>query len=408
MSTELLEPPTEPRERFVLEVASGPDQGARCAVEDGLVVGSGEGVDFRLTDPTISSKHFMLQLGPSGASVRDLSSANGLFVAGVRTSEFIALRGATFTAGRTGFRLTGLTVTQAPEKVLGVSSRSPTYLSMLRALSAVARSHNTVLLLGETGVGKSTLAKIVHQASPRAAKPFVSLDCGTIAQELVESTLFGHVVGAFTGATANRLGYCRQADGGTLFLDEVGELPLTAQVKLLRVLETRHVRPVGADHEDAADFRLLVATHRDLLAMVKAGQFRSDLYYRIEKITIRVPALRERREDLFDLIDAQLASMGRDAWELPNSLRQQLLAHHWPGNMRELFNVLERTFVLGTSTPAVDRSYKEAKEELVEVFARAYFSDLFRRSKGNVAEMARTAGVARTYAHELVKKYDLK
>jgi two-component system, NtrC family, response regulator GlrR len=407
-TTEELDPPTEPRERFVLEVVSGPDVGARCAVEDGLVVGSAEGVGLRLTDAAVSARHFLLELGPQGATVKDLGSANGLFLSGARTAEFLAFRGATFTAGRSVFRLTGVTVSEAPETVMGVASRSPEYLTMLRGLAAVARSHNTVLLLGETGVGKSSLAKTIHDASPRAGQPFVALDCGTIAHELVESTLFGHVVGAFTGATTDRRGYCREADGGTLLLDEVGELPLSAQVKLLRVLETRLVRPVGADQEEGADFRLIAATHRDLPAMVKAGQFRSDLYYRLERITFRVPALRERREDLFDLIDGHLATIGKDPWDLPVPLRQQLLAHPWPGNLRELFNVLQRTFVLGPTAPATDKSYKEAKEELVDVFARAYFSDLFRRTKGNVTEMARTAGVARTYAHELVKKYDLK
>jgi transcriptional regulator with GAF, ATPase, and Fis domain len=274
---------------------------------------------------------------------------------------------------------------------------------------------STVLLTGETGTGKELLARGIHAASPRRHRPFVVLDCGALAPALIESELFGHAKGSFTGANAAREGAFSSADGGTVFLDEIGELPLELQPKLLRVLESRTVRRVGGDTPKAIDVRVLAATHRDLPAEVKAGRFREDLFFRLAVVVAQVPPLRVRKGDVALLIGAILARLQRPDFELPVALLAKLEHHHWPGNVRELRNVIERavsggSFGLEAEAGPTARAppYKQAKELLVDDFTREYFTRLFQTSGGNVAEMARAAGIARTYAHEVIKKYGLK
>jgi two-component system response regulator PilR (NtrC family) len=221
----------------------------------------------------------------------------------------------------------------------------------LRALIArVARSQAPVHITGESGTGKELVARLIHQSGARADGPFVAVNCGAIPSELMESELFGHRRGSFTGAVADKPGLVQSAEGGTLFLDEVADLPLHMQVKLLRVIQEKAVRPIGAPKEEPVDVRILSATHRHLGELVAAGRFREDLFYRINVIELRVPALRERREDMDELIDNILARLSR---KLPGqrpllgtAARRALYAHTFPGNVRELENILERALAL--------------------------------------------------------------
>ena len=232
-------------------------------------------------------------------------------------------------------------------RLLGQSS----VMAELRAtLTKVARSQAPVYIAGESGVGKELVARTIHDEGMRAAAPFVPVNCGAIPTELMESEFFGHRKGAFTGAHADKTGLFQAAEGGTLFLDEIAELPMSMQVKLLRAIQEKSVRPVGANTEVPVDVRILSATHKDLAALVEEGRFRHDLYYRINVIELRVPPLRERREDLPVLVDAILtrlaAAQGRLRPELHSDAMEALAHYTFPGNVRELENILERACAL--------------------------------------------------------------
>jgi two-component system, NtrC family, response regulator AtoC len=235
----------------------------------------------------------------------------------------------------------------------GIVGHSEGFLRVLDQAARVSQRDATVLVQGETGTGKELVARAIHHNSRRSKGPFVPINCGAIPRDLVESELFGYVRGAFTGALSNKTGRIESADGGTLFLDEVGELPLEAQVKLLRVLQEGELPKVGATTPVKIDVRVIAATHRNLSAMVEDGAFREDLYYRLAVVPLRIPPLRERREDIPDLIDA-LFQRSKDRHELPavrlsSAVRQRLISYRWPGNVRQLENVLERLVVLSSS-----------------------------------------------------------
>ncbi len=409
---------------YLVEVLTGAERGASASLEDELTLGSGTDCGLKLTDATVSRKHVHLKRSPQGVWVKDLGSKNGTFLNGVRVDGFLVRRESTFTAGTTVVRVSGTPQSPAASATSfgGALGATPEMRALFASLGRAAPTLSNVLLLGETGTGKEVLAQAIHQASPRRHRPFVVVDCGGLAPSLVESELFGHVRGAFTGADAERRGAFVSAQGGTVFLDEIGELPVELQPKLLRVLESRTVRRVGEDHDRPVDVRIIAATHRDLSQAIKAGRFREDLYFRLAVLMARVPPLRERRADLPLLIQAILAKLGRPEFELSAALVQSLEAHAWPGNVRELRNVIERAVSGGAavlnegSAPsaalsaqeAADLPYKEAKEQLVDRFTREYFTRLFETSGRNVTEMAKAAGIARTYAHEVVKKYGLK
>jgi DNA-binding NtrC family response regulator len=281
-----------------------------------------------------------------------------------------------------------------------------------------------VLLLGDTGTGKEVIAETVHVMSARGGKPFVIVDCGNMAPNLIESELFGHTKGAFSGAVNDRKGAFLEADTGTIFLDEIGELPLELQPRLLRVLESGTVKRLGEDKPKKVDVRVIAATHRDLEAEVKAGRFRQDLWYRLGVVVVKIPPLRDRKEDIPLLVRAFVAQMGRGDFELPEELRKKLMEYHWPGNVRELRNVIERALAgtevdVGSAQEAprptgplpedlTGLPYKDAKERLVDSFTEQYVTTLLDRCGGNISEVARTAGIARAYVHRLVNKYGLK
>jgi DNA-binding NtrC family response regulator len=306
-------------------------------------------------------------------------------------------------------------------------------------LARAATTEATILLSGETGTGKEAIAEAVHQISPRAKGPFVVVDCGSIPHELVASELFGHARGAFTGAATDKQGLIETASHGTLFLDEIGELALDLQPQLLRVLDRRQVRRVGETHAIDVDLRVIAATHRDLRAMVKAGRFREDLYYRLAVVAAHVPPLRERKADIPALAAWFAERMGRGSFAQSPALLDQLERHDWPGNVRELRNVVERALSLGTaaladlgdgtaaprpddapqagSRPAaggdepprsgtssdmLELPFKEAKAALVESFERDYLTALLARHRGNISRAASEAGIDRNYIHRLV------
>ena len=239
----------------------------------------------------------------------------------------------------------------------GLVGRAPTFVTMMEHVARVARTDTAVLLLGETGTGKEMVARAIHEASARADAPFVAVDCSGLAETLVESELFGHEKGAFTGALVRKTGLVEAAAGGTLFLDEVGDIPLGLQVKLLRLLETGTFRRVGGVEPQRASFRLIAATHRDLARRVREEQFRADLYYRLAAFPIRLPPLRERREDIALLADSLLSRLGTEhAHALADEALDCLRRYDYPGNIRELRNILERASLLADG-PLIERRH---------------------------------------------------
>ncbi|MCU0702175.1 MAG: sigma 54-interacting transcriptional regulator, partial [Myxococcaceae bacterium] len=333
--------------KYQVTVTAGPDAGLSKPIEGRVVVGSHEDAGLVLKDTTVSRYHVELDARPDGVLVRDLESTNGTYLAGNRISEMIVEDQATVTVGKTTLRVgmveadLGLPAAQATfGPAIGAA---PAMKQLFGILEKVAPTDSTLLLLGETGTGKEVLARAIHMKSRRAARPFVVVDCGAVAPTLIESELFGHVRGSFTGAVSDRNGAFLEADGGTIFLDEIGELPLELQPKLLRVLEAGTVRRVGEDKYRRVDVRVVAATHRDLEKEVEAGRFRRDLYYRLAVVLVTVPPLRDRLDDIPLLTHHFVHGMGRGDFELPRGLLARFSAYHWPGNVRELRNLVERS-----------------------------------------------------------------
>ncbi|MAT65688.1 MAG: Fis family transcriptional regulator [Gammaproteobacteria bacterium] len=294
----------------------------------------------------------------------------------------------------------------------GMVGRAPAFNRMLELVQRVAPADTAVLLQGESGTGKELVAKAIHEASPRADRPFVVVECSGLTESLFESELFGHERGAFTGAHARRIGLVESAAGGTLFLDEVGDIPLSLQVKLLRLLETGTYRRVGGTEPKQADFRLITATHRDLEAMVKTGEFRRDLYYRIGVFPIPLPALRDRRDDLQLLIESLLTRIAPDRQlQLSDAAMECLATYAFPGNIRELRNLLERAALLTDDsliTPehlpeyCCERSPGEvpaipADETILplEVVEQRYLAQVTARFQGDRDTLARKLGISK-------------
>lgn len=303
----------------------------------------------------------------------------------------------------------------------GIVFRSSQMAELMAEARMVAASEASVLIRGESGTGKEVLARAIHSASPRGKGPFIAINCGAIPEQLLESELFGHVKGAFTGAGNSRVGLVQAANGGTLFLDEIGDMPLSLQVKLLRVLQERVVRPVGATQAEAVDVRLLSATHRDLDAAMAQGQFREDLYYRLDVVSLMLPRLDERREDIpllaVHFVQLIAAKYGKQITGFAPDALEALATAAWPGNVRQLYNVVEQSCAL-TSTPLIPLSlaqralrvpamealsYADAKQR----FERNYLVQLLKLTDGSVADAARIADRNRTEFYRLLQKHDL-
>jgi DNA-binding NtrC family response regulator len=446
--------------RFTVRVVSGPDAGLKAESVDGrLLVGTAEGAVLRVSDPTVSRYHVDFEATARGLLVRDLGSTNGTMLGNAAIHEIAVTRELELDVGRTRVRLEfasekATVKTQVDPQYGRLIGQSPAMKLMFAALEKAAPTNAPVLITGESGTGKELAARAIHEASPRAAGPFEVVDCGGLPSTLIESELFGHEPGAFTGATSEREGAFERAEGGTLFLDEIGELPLELQPKLLRVLGEAEIRRVGGKRTQAVDVRLVAATNRDLRRSVNSGQFRADLYYRLAVIQVGVPPLRERLEDLpllvRALLDAIAEDRGLEAHIEPDvHLIETLSRHSWPGNVRELRNYLEQLVILRMSPPLLEGGGDEqsqkvdgagggtaiwgapltaalppnlveaflelekmplrrAKSELLERFERHYVTRLLETTGGNVAEAARRAGVDRVTLFRTIRRYGLR
>jgi two-component system response regulator GlrR len=303
----------------------------------------------------------------------------------------------------------------------GIVTRNAGFEATLTRAKLVAAGDASVLIRGESGTGKELLAQAIHRASPRRDAPFLAINCAAIPEALLESELFGHLKGAFTGAGRDHEGLLQAAHGGTVFLDEIGDMPLPLQVKLLRVLQDRTVRPVGSTQSLPVDVRIVSATHRDLEAAIRDGHFRDDLYYRLNVVTLNLPALRERREDVPLLAAHFLAELARRYGKTVNAFSadalQLLVRYDWPGNVRELVNVVEQVVALTTSpvisTALVEDALRMGTAELDSFeqargqFERDYLSRLLKMTNGNVTHAARLAKRNRTEFYKLLHRHSL-
>ncbi len=431
--------------RLELTVKSGPDAGRRCVVDrESVTVGKHPDCDLVMSDDTVSRRHLRIQRvqGSQGDIewlVVDLGSTNGTRLQGARIKEAPIEAGAIIQAGTA--RIAFVPIPEAIEKYTwsedqygSMIGRSAAMKQVFGLLDRIAPTDATVLIEGETGTGKGEVARALHHASNRVRNPYVVVDCGAVQSHLVESELFGHNRGAFTGAIADRPGAFERAHRGTVFIDELGELELDLQPKLLRVLDARQVRRVGASQTQSVDLRVIAASRRNLAREVERGVFREDLFFRLSVVTLTLPPLRERAEDIPQLAEHFLRTVaearGLPAPRLDDALIDRLTAHDWPGNVRELKNVMERAVLLSAvlpgqrleigelarrSSPAETQpsaafdpglSFSESKERWMNTKEGAYVRWLMKSHKGNVSAAARAAKMDRKYLHKLVKKYE--
>jgi DNA-binding NtrC family response regulator len=440
--------------RCRVEVVTGPDAGLVRDIEASVIrIGARRGNDVQLTDSKVSGLHCEIRLDDRGYRLRDLDSTNGTYVSGLRINDVYISPGTQIGLGQSRFKFEPLGESVEVEladtdRFGSMIGRSVKMRELFARLEKLARSDTTVLVTGETGVGKELVAEALHDYSPRKDGPFVVLDCGSIPPNLIESELFGHERGAFTGATSSYAGAFERAHGGTVFLDEIGELPLAMQPKLLRVLERKEVRRVGGAKTIEVDLRVVAATNRDLGVEVNRGRFREDLYYRLAVARVHVPPLRERKDDLPLLIEhiltttpnGETASIAQETIDLMSK-------HDWPGNVRELRNVIERAVLL-SETPETEESlrrapaapkasdnpggitvtpsqtatsadasmtvpvdvavpFKQAKQDVISEFERRYISRLLAQHDGNISAAARAAGIDRMSIHKMLHRLGL-
>jgi transcriptional regulator with GAF, ATPase, and Fis domain len=430
-------------EELVLVVVSGQARGRRVKVQDRMRIGKAPDNDLVLPDDTVSRHHCELQRGKAGIVVRDLGSTNHTRVGRTTVREATVEPGSTLTVGdvelilRSELNRAQILPSESDRfgETLGTSLAMR---SIFGILERIAPTDAAVLLEGETGTGKDVIARAVHEQSPRSGQPFVVVDCGAVSYNLIESELFGHERGAFTGAVASRQGAFETAGRGSLFLDEVGELPLDVQPKLLRVLESGEFRRVGGNRTLRAEARIIAATKRDLKLEVERGKFREDLYFRLAVVPISVPPLRTRREDIPALVEHFLAlARKRDPAAADITLSPgtvaALSAHDWPGNVRELRNVLDRAIYIATASgdkelrlvdlpvsasagskapdtlsfsPA--QSYRETRAAYEADFEQRYVAWLLARHKGNISAAAREARMDRKHLYDLARKHGLR
>ncbi|AJP43395.1 response regulator GlrR [Alteromonas australica] len=302
-----------------------------------------------------------------------------------------------------------------------IITRSPDMLNVLDQAYRIAQREVSVLISGASGTGKELLANAIHKASNRNNKPFVAINCGALPENLLESELFGHAKGAFTGAVSAHPGLFREADGGTLFLDEIGDMPMTLQVKLLRALQERQIRPVGSSKHVDIDVRIISATHKDLHKEMEEGTFREDLYYRLNVVNLKLPSLKARSEDIpllaRSLLQQSAQRHGVNVSQFSDDAMQQLVTSSWPGNVRQLVNVVEQCVAL-TQTPViplhlVEQALSATKQswptltEARDAFEQQYLFKLLKMTDGNVTRAAELAGRNRTDMHKLMKKHEL-
>lgn len=401
-----------------LLVLSGPDAGKSLDVRDGTaLVGSHADCQLQLSDTGVSRRHLSVELVGARVRVRDLGSKNGSRYLGARFTSLDVPLGASVDLGSTTLAVLPVLrpgVLSERQAMGGLLGRSTAMRRLFAILEQLAPTDASCVVRGETGVGKELVARTLHENSPRADKPFVAVDCASLTPSLVQSVLFGHVRGAFTGAVRDAAGLVESADGGTLFLDEVASLPLELQPVLLRVLETRTLQRVGEGKVRTVDFRVLASTTSDLPRLVKDGRFRSDLYFRLASIVVEVPPLRERLDDV-PVLAQHFAQVAKARVPLVPSAVAALSAWRWPGNVRELKNAVERAVTLGEAptptTPGVASEvddFHAARDKALAAFERSYLEALLEKHKGSASAVAREAGIARSYVYRLLETHGLE
>jgi transcriptional regulator with PAS, ATPase and Fis domain len=391
-------------------------------------IGSHESNSLVIDDQHVSRFHCEIRQTPEGFLIKDLESTNGTLIEGIAVKEGILRSGVTLSLGKTRLKF----MTDDAEVEIPASERtnfgdavgkSAKMREIFGVLERIAPTDLTVTLVGETGTGKDVIARSIHKASPRAKKPFVVFDCGAVAPNLIESELFGHEKGAFTGAVAERAGAFERADGGTLFLDEMGELALELQPKLLRAIEHRAVRRVGGNDELEVDVRLIAATNKNLEADVRQGKFREDLYFRLSVVTLEIPSLRQRRDDMAELAQAILLQLGYAEVQVALETMHVLESYDWPGNVRELRNVMESAAAVCEGTTLEPRHLlffkprtKQREPSMqalplagktLESIEKAAIQQTLEKFAGNKTQAARTLGIAPSTLYEKIKKYSL-
>jgi DNA-binding NtrC family response regulator len=396
---------------------------------DPVTIGRDAGCALVIDDPKVSAMHLEIVATQDGARVRDLDSRNGTWLAGARLRDAVLVEPARLRVG-------DVTLVFAPtesEKIrlprslgaVGLVGSSAPMRRVFDVLSRAAPTELSVLLLGETGTGKDVAARAIHKLSKRADGPFVVVDCGSIPSSLAEATLFGHERGAYTGAVSARRSPFLDANGGTIFLDEIGELPLEAQPKLLRALAEQRVQSVGGRGYKPFDARVIAATRQNLAHAVNSGGFRSDLYFRLAHLSVELPSLRQRLDDIPALTAATLESAG-DASAIervtPETL-ERMMSHDWPGNVRELRSAVTAAFAMsdggdidvmafvhdGSSAgdASTSQSFGDARTLAMARFERAYFTAMIRAVGMNVSEIARRAGMDRAYTRRILRTHEL-
>ena len=428
------------RRHIELEIVAGPDSPRSVELTFRKIrIGTRDTCELVLTDPSVSRHHATLELEDAGVRVIDAGSRNGTIVDGLRVQDTYARPDSTLVLGKTTIRLRLVNdVVDVPpskrDRVGGLIGNSVAMRQVFTLIERVAPTDTTVLIEGETGTGKELVAEAIHDESRRAEKPFIVFDCSAIAASLVESELFGHTKGAFTGAVGDRIGAFEAADGGTLFLDELGELPIDMQPKLLRLLEKQEVKRVGSNQTHKVDVRVVAATNRNLAEEVAKGRFREDLFYRLAVVRIPVRPLRERAEDIPLLVrhfEAQLVARSATKASVPPDVVAQMTTQAWPGNIRELRNAVARTLAIGAPTPssANPRSTQRsptnadgdlraeidlsvplivARDRILEEFEKAYLEAALAESGGNVTRAAEIAGVNRKFIQRALARYRLR
>ena len=425
---------------FQVVVIEGPDEGMVFPV-DGTgpgraLAGTSLACEFRLTDDSVSRRHAAFDVQGASLRVTDLGSKNGTLVNGVRVfdgmlqgGEHVKLGGTTCRVERLPGTKSGiLTLRQSFGRVIGGSERMRRLYPLCERL---ARTDVSIVIEGETGTGKEVLAEAIHEVGHRAEGPFVVFDCTTVPTNLVESALFGHERGAFTGAVSTHAGVFEQAHGGTLLIDEIGDLDIKLQPKLLRVIQSKIVQRVGGKQTRKVDVRLIAATRRCLDHEVQTGRFRDDLFFRLSVARVELPPLREREGDVPLLAAHFWRTLGGQPAALPPELMMRLEDYSWPGNVRELQNVIARTIALGdlvnlkltnddgvppssrgpTSQDYLDRLARSglplisARERVVHEFEKRYLKHILDQHGGNVTKAATASGIARRYFHRLKARH---
>lgn len=424
----------------------GPSKGKKLTLNrDRLSIGKREGNDILIQDKTVSRKHCEIVYESDAFLLRDCESTNGTFLNGSKVKEAYLSPADVIKLGNTQMEFVvfdeKVSIEPSEKEAFGAMvGKSRKMRQIFAILEKISKTHASVIIEGETGTGKDLVAKAIHEHSPRRSHPFLVFDCTGVAPNLIESELFGHEKGAFTGAIRSRPGIFEGAKGGTVFLDELGELPIDLQPKLLRALENREVRRVGANTATKIDVRVISATNRNLKQEIQGGKFREDLYYRMSVVKISLPALRERPEDIPLIIERLLTTQtynktptGFKVTRVEDEALKLLQRYPWPGNVRELANILERAcsfvegetirrsdleFVFSEIDDAEERTenmrintdipFKEAKQEIVERFEKEYLEELLKKHNYNLSKASREAKVDRKHIRNLLKKYGIE